>query len=128
MKWFNVKRDLNVDVNVSDVFMITGDVVIKQKLDIFIYICFWKFREKGWDKVSKILVPFVYHENIDHQFYLAKEYRIKKPGHKNFDSSMFRTGIIKKDKIDFTNSYLMLIDLIMLYDEVYISVDDLIYL
>lgn len=91
---------------------------------------FFEFLEKkaGWDNVSKILVPFVYHENIDHQFYLAKEYRIKKPGQKSFDSSMFRTGIIRKDNIDFSNSYLMLIDLIMLYDEVYISVDDLIYL
>lgn len=78
--------------------------------------------------MSRILVPFGYHENIDHQFYLAKEYSIKKPGQKNFDSSMFRTGIIKNDNIDFTNSYLVLIDLIMLYDEVYISVDDLIYL
>jgi len=29
MDWFNVKRDLKVDVNVSDDFLITGDVVIK---------------------------------------------------------------------------------------------------
>ncbi len=29
MDWFNVKRDLKVDVNVSDEFIITGDVVIK---------------------------------------------------------------------------------------------------
>jgi hypothetical protein len=78
--------------------------------------------------MSKILIPFVYHENIDHQFYLAKEYRVKKPGQRNFDSSMFRTGIRKAGEETFDNSYLILIDLIMLYDEVYISVDDLIYL
>jgi len=30
MDWFNVKRDLKVDVNVNEDFLITGDVVLSE--------------------------------------------------------------------------------------------------
>ena len=33
MDWFNVKRDLKVDVNVSDDFFITGDVVLNNEVN-----------------------------------------------------------------------------------------------
>lgn len=33
MDWFNVKRDLKVDVNVSDDFLITGDVVLSNEVN-----------------------------------------------------------------------------------------------
>jgi len=79
--------------------------------------------------MANIFIPFVYHNNIDNKYYIVKT---SKPiGSKDNvvkDSSVFNTGIRLSRCTDFSDAYLFLIEMLMLYDTCYISQEDLVYL
>lgn len=79
--------------------------------------------------MANIFIPFVYHNNIDNKYYMVKT---SKPMESKDNivkaSSVFNTGIRLSRSTDFSEAYLFLVEMLMLYDTCFISQDDLIYL
>lgn len=79
--------------------------------------------------MSTIFIPYVYHNNIDNKFYMVKTTKpLGSPNNTVVSSSVFNTGVKLSRSVDFEDAYLFLIEMLMLYDTCYISLDDLVYL
>jgi len=79
--------------------------------------------------MSTIFIPYVYHNNIDNKFYMVKTTKpLGSPNNTVVTSSVFNTGVKLSRSVDFEDAYLFIIEMLMLYDTCYISLDDLVYL
>lgn len=78
--------------------------------------------------MSKILLPFVYHNSISHKYYFVKKHKPINLSDKEFSSLLFSSGIRQSKEDDYDYAYVFLLDMIILYDECFISFEDLVYL
>jgi hypothetical protein len=72
---------------------------------------------------SKILIPYIAHRNINHKYYVQYQLTSGKKIH-----SLTSSGLYPERKPNDSLSFLKVVEPLLLFDEVYITKDDLIYL
>lgn len=78
--------------------------------------------------MSKIFLPYIYHGSVAHKYYISFDYKLNNSKSKKKFSTIFSTGTREDHEGEFQTSYIYLLDKLLIYDIMYLPVEDLVYL